>query len=86
MTKIIFAILLCLMVSCTQNQRAKELGGTYTINLEHGKKLEMITWKNDSLWILTRDARSGEKEETHTLKEDSSLGIMEGKVIIVENL
>jgi len=74
------------MVSCTPNTQTKVFGGTMTIKLPPGQKLVNVTWKdNNSLWYLTRPARADEPAETSTFKEDSSLGIIEGKVIFVES-
>ena len=64
--------------SCTRS-----LGGTTKITLEPGEKLDMITWKNDSLWYLTRPMREGETAEVWTYKESSDYGF-EGKVNITE--
>lgn len=33
---------------------AKNFGGNYTLKLPENEKLVMITWKNDSLWYLTK--------------------------------
>lgn len=55
-----------------------------TIELPGGEKLVNVTWKNDSLWTLTRPIREGEVLETHTFQESSALGLMEGKVVLVE--
>jgi len=63
----------------------KNLGGSMTIELEPGYKLEEITWKDsDDLWILTRPMRDGEEAETHTFHESSEWGAFEGTVTIVE--
>ncbi|MCX7735974.1 MAG: hypothetical protein N2319_04615 [Candidatus Kapabacteria bacterium] len=84
--KKLFILLLCIiaLVACTQQQRSKTFGGTSTINLDPGKKLVNITWKEDNLWILTRDAKENEKPEKFEFIENSSLGILEGKIIIIE--
>lgn len=63
----------------------KSFGGSMTVELEPGQKLEEITWKeDDSLWILTRPFREGEEPETHTFYEDSEWGVLEGTVTIIE--
>lgn len=85
------AIALCVVLSalfvgtgCTQNQMAKQFGGTAKIELPAGKKLVVATWKDQSLWYLTRDRRSDEKAENYTFQEESSFGMVEGKVIFIE--
>ena len=62
----------------------KNYGGTTEITLDPGLKLEEITWKNDSLWYLTRPMRDDETAETHTFSESSNFGVFEGTVIIIE--
>ena len=62
----------------------KNYGGTTEITLDPGLKLEEITWKNNSLWYLTRPMRDDETAETHTFSESSNSGLFEGTVIIIE--
>ena len=81
----ILAIVLSTTAACTQQQRAKNFGGTATVDLPKGQKLVVATWKRNSLWTLTRDIRSDEKPESYTFQESSSFGIMEGKVIFRES-
>lgn len=82
----LLAIIMTIMVfsACTAQERARNFGGSETVTLEPGEKLEMITWKGDSLWYLTRPMREDETAETHTFKQDSSYGIFEGTVTIIE--
>ena len=63
----------------------KSFGGSMTLKLEPGVKLEEITWKEDSLWYLTRPMRDGEEPETHTFQQSSEFGIFEGTVTVVES-
>lgn len=63
----------------------KELGGSMTVELDPGQKLEEVTWKDTDLWILTRPFREGEEPETHTFQEDAEWGVMEGTVTIIES-
>lgn len=71
--------------SCTENQRAKNFGGTSNIDLPKDTKLVTVTWKGDELWYLVRERKENETVETYTFIEDSSFGMMEGKVILKEN-
>lgn len=75
------ALLAC---GCTEQQRAKQWGGTTTINLPVGQKVVNTTWKDSDLWILTRPMRPGEARETYTLTESSSWGVFQGQVLIRE--
>ncbi len=63
----------------------KSFGGTTTINLEPNQKLEEITWKDDSLWYLTRLMTENDIAEIHTFQQSSNYGVFEGKVIVVES-
>ena len=70
----------------TFNPIAREVGGTITVNLEPNRKLVNISWKTDnSLWILTRKMKNNEDAEEYEYKEDSSFGIIEGTVKIIEH-
>jgi len=88
MKKILIGLLLILTVSitssCTSNSRAKNFGGSMNIELEAGEKLIEATWKNDDLWLLTRQRRENETIETYKFSEDSSFGVWEGVITIKE--
>jgi uncharacterized lipoprotein YehR (DUF1307 family) len=86
MKKVILAIAVIVsMASCTQNERAKQFGGTATIDLPQGQKLVNITWKEDQIWYLTRPMGASDSAETYTFQEESSYGVMEGTVILKES-
>lgn len=69
---------------CTENQRARTMGGDIKVQVAANEKLVNATWKDANLWVLTRKRMEGEVGETYTFTENSSFGIMEGKVIITE--
>jgi len=71
------------LVSC--QAVTKDLGGTTVINLEPNLKLEEITWKEDSIWYLTKPMLPEDIAETHTFEQQSNFGVFEGKVIIYES-
>lgn len=62
----------------------KSLGGSMTLKLEPNQKLEEITWKDDSLWYLTRPMTEDDVAETHTFQQSSEFGVFEGTVTIIE--
>lgn len=71
------------LTSC--NQVANKLGGTMTVELEKDQKLVNCSWKKDSsLWILTRVRKEGEVPETYKYHENSTFGVLEGTVNIIE--
>ncbi len=73
-----------IFAACTENERAKHFGGTINETLPAGKKLVNVTWKDGSVWYLTRDAREGELPETWTFQEKSAYGAVQGSIIIKE--
>ena len=83
-----FAAILSL-ASC-DNYKAKHLGGTMNIELEKDQKLVTCSWKggtqsqSTSLWILTRARKEGEQPETYKYSEKSTMGVLEGTVVIQE--
>ena len=81
----LMGIFLATSFSCTEQSRAKNWGGSYTIDLPEGRKWVEVTWKNDEMWVLTRDRREGETIEDYTFQEDSSWDIMEGVVTLKEH-
>ena len=64
---------------------AKHWGGTTTVNLEPGRKFVDITWKDNSLWVLTKEMDEDDIAETYYFEEDANFGILEGTVIIKEH-
>lgn len=79
---LVVVIISTILVGCQSATRS--FGGSMTIELEPNEKLEMITWKEDSLWYLTRPMREDEEAETHVYKQSSEFGVFEGTVTIVE--
>lgn len=79
MKKLLFiALLLVMLSSCTDNERARSFGGTEKVTLRPNEKFINITWKEADLWIITEDTITG----TYYAREKSSYGIMEGTIII----
>jgi hypothetical protein len=81
---LIFVLSLGILMGCTQNQRAKQWGGTATTELASGQKLVNVTWKDAQLWVLTKPMTTNDVAEIYTFKEFSSMGIVEGTVILKE--
>ena len=69
----------------TDNAKVKMFGGTHEITLDAGQKLVTMTWKENDLWLQTRNMRPGEYAEVHRFSEQSSLGIFEGTIVIHES-
>lgn len=70
------AILLFSALSCTDNQRARAFGGEETVDLPKNRVLLNVTWKQDDLWLLTKDTLTNEV----FFNEKSSWGVLEGTI------
>jgi len=82
-TALAVAVLL-VSVACTENYRAKNMGGTMTVKLPAGQRLVTVTWKEHEFWYLTRPRTNQEQPITWTFKEKSTMGFQEGTVILEE--
>lgn len=81
-TLLVGGMMVIMLTGC--QSATKSLGGSMTIELEPNTKLELITWKDDSLWYLTRPMAEDDIAETHTYQQSSEWGVFEGTVTIVE--
>ena len=82
---IAFLVGTLMIVSLTGcNSIARQWGGDITLELEPNQKLEMITWKDNSLWYLTKKMTEGDIAETYLFQQSSEFGVLEGTVTIVE--
>ena len=79
---LLMAVVAACTTSCTANERARNFGGTEHITLDKGERLVNMTWKQDDLWVLTK--QDSTKPSTYTFREKSSYGVMEGKIVITE--
>ena len=82
---VVLFMLLGLIMSCTEQERAKSFGGSAEIELPCGQMLYDITWKENDLWVDYIPQPVDYQPVTHTFKESSSWGIWEGTVKIVES-
>ena len=86
--------LICLaigLMSCrSENNAAFYAGGTMTVNLPQGEKLEQVSWKADqrvghvSLWYLTTKRDATESPKTHIFREKSEYDEVQGTVVLQE--
>ena len=84
-TRKAIVIALMAMLLCGCHGVTKDFGGEMDLTLEPGQKLEEITWKNDTLWYLTRPMRDDEEPETHVFHAESEFHVFEGTVTIIES-
>jgi len=73
---IIASVAVAFLASCTDNQRARQFGGTETVDIPEGRILVNCTWKEEDLWILTKDTTTGKMY----FNEKSSFGVLEGEI------
>lgn len=84
---IMFLLISLILVSfsgCSEQEKAKNFGGTMEVTLPTNQKLVNITWKDDDLWYLTRPMHEDEEAEIYSFQEKSSYGVWEGTVKITE--
>lgn len=86
MIKYFISLILLIFVcsGCTENARARAFGGTITITLPKGKEFVNATWKNCNVWYVVKDRPSGKEPQVYEFIEKSNQGILEGKVVFVE--
>jgi hypothetical protein len=83
--KIIALMLTLLTAGCTDKVMSRTYGGESEVKIDPCWHVINVTWKEADLWILTEPA----DPVTFTPRslvffEDSSFGIMEGRVIVRE--
>lgn len=74
----VIAIATLSLASCTDNARARRFGGTEEVELKPNEVVLNVTWKENEMWICTKDTVSG----VVYFREKSSWGVMEGTVIL----
>lgn len=78
------AILLAVLSGCTKQTWNRNFGGKMRIDLPPGQELMEATWKEDSLFYLTRPMASNYVPVTKTFAESSPYGLLESTVEFVE--
>ena len=74
----VLALGIVALTSCTDNTRARRWGGTEEISLKHNEVVLNVTWKENQMWICTKDTLTN----VTYFREKSSWGVMEGTVIL----
>jgi len=87
MKKILLILFLAavLLSSCTEQFRAKNWGGSMTVEIDPGYKLVEATWKEDNLWVLIEPMEEGYQPKDKIFKESSSFGLVEGSITFKES-
>lgn len=81
---IVLSLFILSLFSCTENQRARNLGGTAKVKIPCNQKVTNITWKEENLWYSTTPMEEGYTPQTHNFREESSFGLMEGNYLLIE--
>jgi hypothetical protein len=86
MKKAILSIVaIAMLASCTENSRVKNFGGTGELEISPSQKFVNVTWKEEQLWVITKDRTSADTTyNTYRLQEHSSYGMLEGTYVIKE--
>lgn len=80
---LILATCMIAFTGCSENSRAKAFGGTMNFEVPSDQAFVNVTWKDESLWVLTKDRAVTDTDySTYHFIEDSSGGWFEGDVII----
>lgn len=74
----VLALGIVTLTSCTENERARRFGGTEEVTLKPNEVVLNVTWKQNEMWICTKDTVSG----VVYFREKSAWGVMEGTVIL----
>ena len=75
MNKLVLSFLgLFLLSSCTEQIRARNFGGSTTVDLACGNKVVNATWKNVDLWVLTKPMKTEDTPEEYSFSEHSAWG------------
>jgi len=82
---LIVGLFLLFSVSCTENQRAKDWGGTATYVVPQNYKVVNVTWKESDLWILVKPMSKKDSAESYVFFEKSGWGILNGQYTIIES-
>lgn len=81
---VVVVILFSCLRGCSGQSVAKNWGGDMEVTLEPNQKLMEVTWKDDSLWFLTKQMSDDDIAESYAFYEKDPLGMLEGCVNIKE--
>ena len=74
---------LLLLVSCTEQNRARNLGGEVTIKVPVGYKVTSATWKEDNIFYFLEPMEDGYVPKEKKFIESSSYGLFETEVTFI---
>lgn len=74
---ILLIIVLCVVCnnrSCSEQSTIRNWDGETEVILEPNRKLLEVTWKDNSLWYLTREMKEDEEAEDYIFQEKNTTG------------
>ena len=80
----IIMICFCFLRSCSEQGITRSWGGEMDLYIEPNQKLQLVTWKDDNLWILTKDMTEDDIAENYSYYEKDPMGMFEGTIHIHE--
>lgn len=69
---------------CSQQGMTRSWGGEMDLYMEPNQKLQLVTWKDDNLWILAKDMTEDDIAEDYSYYEKDPMGMFEGAIHIHE--
>lgn len=70
--------------SCSNQGMTKNWGGEMDMYLDPNRKLVEVTWKDDSIWYLTKPMTDDDIAEEYEFAESSVMGLLEGTLHVHE--
>ena len=84
MMVLIVFILILIFRSCSNQGMTKNWGGEMDMYLDPNRKLVEVTWKDDSIWYLTKPMTDDDIAEEYEFAESDAIGLLEGTLRIHE--
>ena len=80
----IVVLLVAICKSCSNQGMTKNWGGEIDMYLGPNRKLVEVTWKDDSIWYLTKSMTDDDIAEEYEFAESDAIGLLEGTLRIYE--
>ena len=81
----ITAIISLLSFTSCDQYVARKFGGDVDIKVEKGYKVTSATWKGSDLFYFIEPMEEGYQPKVKKFVESSNIGVLESKVIFIEN-
>jgi hypothetical protein len=81
---LVVVLFLVICRSCSNQGMTRSWGGEMDMYLDPNRKLVEVTWKDDSIWYLTKPMTDDDIAEEYEFAESSVMGLLEGTLRIHE--